>query len=76
MTEGEKAEDAPTSKASNRGVGHSGSILGNHVETDKMLLEGTRSVPGFRGDVIFSPTPPDRMPNPSSAERRSARPRP
>jgi len=55
MTEGEKAEDAPISKASNRGVGHSGSILGNHVETDKMLLEGTRSAPGFRGDVIFQP---------------------
>jgi len=55
MTEGEKAEDAPASKASNRGVRHSGSILGNHVETDKMLLEGTRSVPGFRGDVIFQP---------------------
>jgi len=55
MTEGEKAEDAPTSKASNRGVGHSGSILGNHVETDKTLLEGTRSAPRFRGDVIFQP---------------------
>ena len=28
-------------------------ILGDHVETDKHVLEGTRSAGGFRGDVAF-----------------------
>lgn len=55
MTERKSAEEAPTKKASDRGVGHPGGILGNHVETDKKLFEGTRSAPGFRGDVIFPP---------------------
>ena len=30
-------------------------ILGDHVETDKMVLEGARSALGFRGDVGFAP---------------------
>jgi Ni,Fe-hydrogenase III small subunit/ferredoxin len=28
-------------------------ILGDHVETDKLVLDGTRSAPSFRGDVVF-----------------------
>jgi len=55
MTQRKKADAAPASKASDHVVGHSGSILGNHVETDRMLLEATRSAPGFRGDVTFQP---------------------
>jgi len=30
-------------------------ILGDHVETDKLVLDGKRSAPGFRGDVAFAP---------------------
>lgn len=30
-------------------------ILGDHVETDKRVLEGLRSAPTFRGDVVFAP---------------------
>ncbi len=30
------------------------SILGDHVETDKRVLEGARSAPDFRGDVAFA----------------------
>ena len=39
--------------------GSSDGILGNHVETDRRLLEGVKSSPGFRGDVLLvsSPTP-------------------
>ncbi len=55
MTERKRAEEALKKKAPDRGVGHSDGILGNHVETDRMLLEATRSAPGFRGDVIFPP---------------------
>ena len=29
-------------------------ILGDHVETDKRVLEGSRSAPAFRGDVVFT----------------------
>ena len=29
-------------------------ILGNHVETDKHVLDGLRSAAGFRGDVVFT----------------------
>jgi Ni,Fe-hydrogenase III small subunit/formate hydrogenlyase subunit 6/NADH:ubiquinone oxidoreductase subunit I len=29
-------------------------ILGDHVETDKRVLEGARSAPRFRGDVAFA----------------------
>jgi Ni,Fe-hydrogenase III small subunit/ferredoxin len=29
-------------------------ILGDHVETDKIVLEGARSAPSFRGDVVFA----------------------
>ena len=29
-------------------------ILGDHVETDKHVLDGSRSAPGFRGDVAFA----------------------
>ena len=36
-------------------------ILGDHVETDKRVLDGARSAPGFRGDLAFRPNaqPPD-----------------
>ena len=30
-------------------------ILGDHVETDKLVLDGKRSAPSFRGDVVFAP---------------------
>jgi Ni,Fe-hydrogenase III small subunit/formate hydrogenlyase subunit 6/NADH:ubiquinone oxidoreductase subunit I len=30
-------------------------ILGDHVETDKLVLDGARSAPTFRGDVVFAP---------------------
>jgi len=30
-------------------------ILGDHVETDKLVPEGDRSAPAFRGDVSFAP---------------------
>jgi Ni,Fe-hydrogenase III small subunit/ferredoxin len=29
-------------------------ILGDHVETDKRVLDGARSAPSFRGDVIYA----------------------
>jgi Ni,Fe-hydrogenase III small subunit/ferredoxin len=36
-------------------------ILGDHVETDKRVLERSRSAPAFRGDVVFKSEtqPPD-----------------
>jgi Ni,Fe-hydrogenase III small subunit/ferredoxin len=35
-------------------------ILGGHVETDKLVLGGTRSAPSFRGDLAFAN--PDAQP--------------
>jgi len=35
-------------------------ILGDHVETDKRVLDGARSAPTFRGDVVFAK--PDAQP--------------
>lgn len=72
MTERKRAEEALKKKAPDRGVGHSDGILGNHVETDRMLLEATRSAPGFRGTSSSRRTSPDSMPNSTSAGRRSA----
>jgi Ni,Fe-hydrogenase III small subunit/ferredoxin len=35
-------------------------ILGDHVETDKRVLDVARSAPSFRGDVAFVPSSGDR----------------
>ena len=36
-------------------------ILGNHVETDKHVLDGLRSAAGFRGDVVFAKFDPQPL---------------
>jgi Ni,Fe-hydrogenase III small subunit/ferredoxin len=43
-------------------------ILGDHVETDKRVLEGARAAPSFRGDVDFAK--PDAQPLDSDLCRR------
>jgi Ni,Fe-hydrogenase III small subunit/ferredoxin len=55
MNERGKAADAPNTSVNDRGLGHPGSILGNHVETEKALLGATRSAIGFRGDITLQP---------------------
>ncbi len=44
-----------TKKAKAKGSASSDGILSNHVETDRKLLDGVRSSPGFRGDLLFAP---------------------
>jgi Ni,Fe-hydrogenase III small subunit len=50
--DGEKAESRDGRATSSK------DILGNHVETDRRLLDGTRSGPGFRGDILLLPLAP------------------
>jgi Ni,Fe-hydrogenase III small subunit/ferredoxin len=37
------------------------SIIGDHVETDKRVLEGSRSASAFRGDVVFAKPDPQPL---------------
>ncbi len=52
MIEMRKAHEE-TTKPEGHDASSSSAILGNHVETERHLLEGTRSAPGFRGDLVL-----------------------